>query len=75
MIPKFRAWDKEQEIWINIANLNFDEFKEFTAQPYDVHIRKLQSNRKGVRKWHKDKKQKVMNGIRQNMQLFQFWSI
>lgn len=24
MIPKFRAWDKEQLCWINIATLNFD---------------------------------------------------
>ena len=25
MIPKFRAWDKEQKCWIKIAALNFDE--------------------------------------------------
>lgn len=25
MVPKFRAWDKEQLCWINIAALNFDE--------------------------------------------------
>lgn len=24
MVPKFRAWDKEQLCWINIATLNFD---------------------------------------------------
>ncbi|MFZ8765650.1 YopX family protein [Enterococcus diestrammenae] len=24
MIPKFRAWDKEELCWINIATLNFD---------------------------------------------------
>ena len=25
MIPKYRAWDKEQKCWIKIAALNFDE--------------------------------------------------
>lgn len=25
MIPKFRAWDKEQKCWIKVAALNFDE--------------------------------------------------
>lgn len=25
MIPKFRAWDKEEKLWIKIASLGFDE--------------------------------------------------
>ncbi|MFZ8765507.1 YopX family protein [Enterococcus diestrammenae] len=25
MIPKFRAWDKEENLWIKIASLGFDE--------------------------------------------------
>jgi len=25
MIPKFRAWDKEEKCWIKIASMNFDE--------------------------------------------------
>jgi uncharacterized phage protein (TIGR01671 family) len=25
MIPKYRAWDKDQKCWIKIAALNFDE--------------------------------------------------
>lgn len=25
MIPRFRAWDKEENLWIKVASLVFDE--------------------------------------------------
>ena len=25
MVPKFRAWDKEENLWIKVASLVFDE--------------------------------------------------